>query len=259
MISLAQKTAIVTGGAQGIGAACAEQLALHGADVALLDIAAETLEQTASRLTDATGQKIHTEIVDLADADAASAAFENAVKVLGGVDILINNAAILAAGDLFDLDVADFDRVMAVNLRPAFVLSQHAARHMRDTARAGAIINMSSVNARLAIPNQLAYVTAKGGLSQLTSSMALACAPHNIRVNAIGPGSIATDMLKQVMSDDAARNAILARTPLGRPGEPEEIGKLAVFLASDYASYITGQTVYADGGRLPLNYTMPVE
>ncbi|MEO0392520.1 MAG: glucose 1-dehydrogenase [Pseudomonadota bacterium] len=259
MMSLSGKTAVITGGAQGIGAACAAQLTAHGADVALLDIDADQVSNTAEHLRTETSRTVISAVVDLADADAAVAAFDQVAETLGGVDILINNAAILAAGDVFDLDVADFDRVMAVNLRPAFVLSQVAARHMRDTQRAGSIINMSSVNAQLAIPNQLAYVTAKGGLSQLTSAMALACAPHNIRVNAIGPGSIATDMLKQVMTDKTARDAILARTPLGRPGEPDEIGKLAVFLASDYASYITGQTIFADGGRLPLNYMMPTE
>jgi Dehydrogenases with different specificities (related to short-chain alcohol dehydrogenases) len=258
MMTLAGKTAVITGGAQGIGAACAKQLAEHGAHIGLMDIAGETLNATAKRLADETGKQVETEVVDLSDAAASLKAFDALAARLGGVDILINNAAILAAGDIFDLELTDFDRVMGINLRPAFVLGQAAVRHMRDTKREGSVINMSSVNAQLAIPNQLAYVTAKGALSQLTSVMALACAPHNIRVNAIGPGSIATDMLKQVMTDEKARQAILARTPMGRPGEPDEIGRLAVFLASDYASYITGQTIFADGGRLPLNYTMPV-
>ena len=122
----------------------------------------------------------------------------------------------------------------------------------------GAIINMSSINAVMAIPAQLAYVTSKGALAQLTKAMALGLAPHGIRVNAIGPGTIATDILKGVMTDDQAKNRILSRTPLGRFGEPEEIAKVAVFLAGDDASYITGQTIYPDGGRLALNYTVPV-
>lgn len=258
MISLAGKTALVTGAAQGIGLACTEQLALHGADVAMVDISKNQTQKMAAKLTEQTGRRIEPILADVSDASACHVAFATALDKLGGVDILINNAAILAAGDLFDLCLSDFDKVMGVNLRPAFVLGQVVARHMRDTGRKGTIINMSSVNAVLAIPNQLAYVTAKGALSQLTSAMAIAAAPHGIRVNAIGPGSIATDMLKTVMLDDNARKAVLARTPLGRPGEPEEIGRIAVFLASDYASYITGQTIYADGGRLPLNYTVPV-
>src|SRR3990172_6673671 len=117
---------------------------------------------------------------------------------------------------------------------------------------------MSSTNAVVAIPNQLAYAVSKGGIAQLTRAMAIALAPHNIRVNAIGPGSIATDMLKVVMNDDQARRTILSRTPLGRVGDAEEVAKVAVFLASDYASYVTVQTVYPDGGRLALNYTVPL-
>ena len=117
---------------------------------------------------------------------------------------------------------------------------------------------MSSVNERLAIPSQLAYVVSKGGLSQLTRAMALGLAAHGIRVNAIGPGSIETEILKSVMTDESARRMILSRTPMGRLGQPEEIASVAVFLASEMASYITGQTLFADGGRLPLNYTVPV-
>ena len=123
----------------------------------------------------------------------------------------------------------------------------------------GAIVNMSSVNAVFAIANQVPYSVSKGGINQLTKVMALALAPHGIRVNAIGPGSIMTDMLAGAMDDPEARKRILSRTPLGRIGEPAEIAAIAAFLASDEASYITGQTIYADGGRLPLNYTVPVK
>jgi glucose 1-dehydrogenase len=122
----------------------------------------------------------------------------------------------------------------------------------------GAIVNMSSVNGVLAIPNQTPYVVSKGGLDQLTRVMALALADKGIRVNAIGPGSILTDLLRTVMDDEAARVRILSRTPLGRCGEPEEIARIALFLASPDSSYITGQIIYADGGRLALNYTVPV-
>ena len=123
----------------------------------------------------------------------------------------------------------------------------------------GAIMRLGQKDAVMAIPAQLAYVTSKGGLAQLTKAMALGLAPHGIRVNAIGPGTIATDILKGVMTDEGAKKRILSRTPLGRFGEPEEIAKVAVFLASDEASYITGQTIYPDGGRLALNYTVPID
>ena len=117
----------------------------------------------------------------------------------------------------------------------------------------------SSINAVFALPNQVPYSISKGGVMQLTKVMALALAPYGIRVNAIGPGSIMTDMLSAVNADPAAKNRILSRTPMGRIGEPSEIASVAAFLASDDASYITGQTIYADGGRLPLNYTVPVK
>ncbi len=118
---------------------------------------------------------------------------------------------------------------------------------------------MSSVNAVFAIANEVPYSVSKGGVNQLTRVMALALAPYGIRVNAIGPGSIMTDMLTAVNGDPEGRDRILSRTPLGRIGDPQEIAAIAAFLASDDASYITGQTIYADGGRLPLNYTVPVQ
>ena len=177
--------------------------------------------------------------------------------------MLVNNAAILAAKDFLDLDEADFDRVIRVNLKGAFLCGQAVARHMVERVeggrQAGRHRQPSSVNAVFAIANQVPYSVSKGGINQLTKVMALSLAPHGIRVNAIGPGSIMTEMLETVMADAEARRRILSRTPLGRIGEPKEIAAIAAFLASDEASYITGQTIYADGGRLPLNYTVPVK
>jgi glucose 1-dehydrogenase len=181
----------------------------------------------------------------------------------GGVDILVNNAGIVHAADFLDLSEDDFDRVLRVNLKGSFLVGQAVARHMTEKVKAGgkpgAIVNMSSVNAVFAIANQVPYSISKGGINQLTKVMALGLAPYGIRVNAIGPGSIMTEMLASVNADPAAMNRVLSRTPLGRIGEPAEIASIASFLASDDASYITGQTIYADGGRLPLNYTVPVK
>jgi NAD(P)-dependent dehydrogenase (short-subunit alcohol dehydrogenase family) len=152
--------------------------------------------------------------------------------------------------------------VLRVNLRGAFLCGQAAARQMlaqnpNPSGARGVIINMSSVNAVLAIANQVPYTVSKGALNQLTKVMALALAPKGVRVMGIGPGSIATEMLKNaVLTNEAARTRILSRTPLGRLGEPEEVARIAVFLASDDASYLTGTTVYPDGGRLGLNYVM---
>jgi NAD(P)-dependent dehydrogenase (short-subunit alcohol dehydrogenase family) len=253
------RAALITGAAGGIGLGCAEAFAKEGADLVLLDLDQARLEAAAADLAARSGRKVHAIACDLSDAEAARKAVIRACALLGRIDVLVNNAGVLAPGDILDAELEDFDRVLAVNLRAPFVIGQTVARHMVDAKIKGSIINMSSINAVLAIPNQIAYVTSKGGLSQLTKAMALGLAPHGIRVNAIGPGTIVTDILKGVMTDDEARRRVLSRTPLGRFGEAEEIGRVAVFLASEDASYITGQTIYPDGGRLALNYTVPVE
>lgn len=202
---------------------------------------------------------IRTDVGDRGDVDRMVA---TSIRDFGTIDVLVNDAAVLKAAEFLELDEADFDRVLRVNLKGAFLCSQIVARHMVDRvkagAKAGAIVNLSSINAVFAIANQVPYSVSKGGINQLTKVTALALAPYGIRVNAIGPGSVATEMLASIMSNAEARHRILSRTPLGRIGEPEEIAAIAVFLASDEASYITGQTIYADGGRLPLNYTVPV-
>jgi NAD(P)-dependent dehydrogenase (short-subunit alcohol dehydrogenase family) len=256
---LSGRTALVTGAAAGIGLACAQAFVQEGADVALMDIDAKRLADSVAELAKSSGGKVIAIPCDVADAAAAQAAVAEAVKALGRIDILVSNAGILAPGDILDASLEDFDRVLAVNLRAPFVIGQAVARHMVEAGIAGSIINMSSINAVLAIPNQIAYVTSKGGISQLTKSMALALAPHGIRVNAIGPGTISTDILKGVMTNDDARRRVLSRTPMKRFGEPEEVGRVAVFLASEDASYMTGQTIYPDGGRLALNYTVAVD
>jgi glucose 1-dehydrogenase len=194
--------------------------------------------------------------------DDVAALFADVMQREGRVDVLVNNAAVLDNADFLDLAEADFDRVLRVNLKGAFLMGQAAARQMVAQTEAGGapgcVINLSSVNAVFALPDHAAYSISKGGIAQLTKAMALSLARHGIRVNAIGPGSIMTGMLEKVMTDAEVRQRILSRTPLGRLGAPDEIASIALFLASDQASYITGQTIYADGGRLPLNYTVPV-
>ena len=252
------KTAIVTGGAQGIGRACALAFAQHGAGVALADIDLDGCERAAREIAAETGATTLAHHCDVGDDEQCEGLIAAAADHFGGLDILLSNAGILAPGDVLTVSREKFDRVHRVNLRAGFVLGQLAAREMVRRKSRGSILFMSSVNERLAIPNQLAYVVSKGGLSQLTRVMSVGLAAHGIRVNAIGPGSIETDILKSVMSDESARLMILSRTPMGRLGQPEEIASVAVFLASEMASYITGQTLFADGGRLPLNYTVPV-
>jgi glucose 1-dehydrogenase len=257
---LERKVAIVTGGAHGIGLAIAKRFAAEGANVVIADLDARAGQAAAHDLGDACCRFVAT---DVGDAGAAQHVVAAACDAFGMLDILVSNAGIIHAADFLDLAEADFDRVLRVNLKGMFLIGQAAARRMVAQVKAGhppgAIINMSSVNAVLAIANQVPYCVSKGGVDQLTKVMALALAPHGIRVNAIGPGSIMTDILKGVAADRDAKRRLLSRTPLGRIGEAEEIASVAAFLASSDASYLTGQTIYADGGRLGLNYTVPVQ
>jgi NAD(P)-dependent dehydrogenase (short-subunit alcohol dehydrogenase family) len=253
-MKLAEKVAIVTGATQGIGLACAERLVREGARVMLVDIKPEGA-QAALQLGDA-ARFFAADVSHKADVDAM---IDATLQAFGRIDILINNAGITHAADFLDLSEEDFDRVLRINLKSMFLCGQAAAREMVKQ-QSGSIINMSSVNSELAIPNQVPYVVSKGGVNQLTKVMALNLAPHGIRVNGIGPGTILTELAKKaVLASPEARNTILSRTPLGRCGEPEEIASIAAFLASDDASYMTGQTIYADGGRMALNYTVPVK
>ncbi|HMN64613.1 MAG: SDR family oxidoreductase [Burkholderiaceae bacterium] len=248
------KTALVTGGAKGIGAAIVQRFAAEGASVAFVDA-----DEAAGRaLSGDTGTLFVPG--DVTRRGLAAQAVAAAVERFGRLDILVNNAGITHAAPFLDLDEADFDRVLAVNLRSYFTMGQAAARQMAAQGAGGAIVNMSSVNAVLAIPDQVPYVVSKGAVNQLTRVMALSLAPHRIRVNAIGPGTIATELArKAVMASEEARRRLLSRTPMKRLGEPEEVAAVAVFLASDDASYLTGQVVYPDGGRMALNYTVDID
>jgi glucose 1-dehydrogenase len=252
------KTAIVTGGARGIGLAIAKRYLAEGARIVIADIDETAGKSAVSALGNA-ARFVRTDVGAAGDvrnvvAEACAA---------GDLDILVNNAGIIHTADFLDIAEADFDRVIRVNLKGMFLIGQVAAKQMVAQVKAGkppgAIVNMSSINARVAIPNQVPYCVSKGGVDQLTKVMALSLAPHGIRVNAIGPGSIMTDILRGVATDQAAKQRLLSRTPLGRIADPDEIASVAAFLASSDASYITGETIYVDGGRLALNYTVPVK
>jgi len=265
-MKLESKVAIVTGAARGIGRAIAARFAREGAKVLLVDIDEVGGSEAAAAINDAVGDgdgSVRFQYGDVGERLDVRNVVCAVCDTFGQVDVLVNNAGIARSGDLLDIEEETFDQVLRTNLKGPFLLSQAVAREMvsqvEGGAAPGAIINMSSVNAVVAIPDQLAYDVSKGGLNQLTKVMALSLAPHGIRVNGIGPGSIMTDMLNSVHDDASARDKILARTPLGRIGDPEEVAAIAVFLASDDASYVTGQTLYADGGRLGLNYTVPVK
>ncbi len=254
---LKDKVAVVTGAAAGIGLACARRFAAEGARVVLADIDAEKGAAAAEAIAES-GAEARFIACDVGDKAQVDAMIASAAEAYGGLDCAIANAGIVHACDFLDLAEADFDRVLRVNLKGVFLTGQAAARQMVALGRGGTIINMSSVNAVMAIPAITPYVVAKGGVNQLTKVMALSLIDKGIRVNAIGPGSIMTEVFKTVATDKAAMNKILSRTPMGRVGEPDEVASVAVFLASDDSSSITGQTIYPDGGRMALNYTVPV-
>jgi glucose 1-dehydrogenase len=256
-LRLKNRIAIITGAARGIGLSCAERFVAEGARVVIADVLDDIGKAEAKRLG---ATYLHCDVSSSSEIKATVAAV---VKQFGGVDILMNNAGINISGDFLEMSEADYDKVLDINLKGSFLMLQACAREMVKQVAAGkpagAIINMSSVNDTLAIPTIVSYCIAKGGVSQLTRATSISLAPHGIRVNAISPGSIMTGMLQSVVSDKAAMSRVMSRTPMGRAGEPSEIASIAVFLASDDSSYITGQTIYADGGRMPLNYTMPVK
>jgi len=250
------RAAIITGAAQGIGAACAQRLARDGAAVALWDVDDARGQALAQSLAAGGARALyqHCNVASKAEVEAALAA---TLAEFGRVHALVNNAGIFRAADFLDISEADWDTVLGVNLKGAFLVGQAVARHMAGHG-GGAIVHMSSVNATLAIPSIASYNASKGGINQLTRVMALALVDRGIRVNAVAPGTIATELARAaVLTSGEASARIMSRTPMRRLGEPEEVAEAVAFLLSDAASYITGEIVVVDGGRMALNYTMP--
>ncbi len=249
-LGLAGRVTLITGAAQGIGAACARRFAREGAPLLLCDVneaAGQALAEELGALF------VRCDVGRKAEVDALVAA---TVQAHGRIDVLVNNAGIFKAADFLDVTEADFDEVLRVNLKGAFLMGQAVARVMAAAGR-GSIVNMSSVNGTLAIPSIASYNVSKGGINQLTRAMALALADRGVRVNAVAPGTVATELAAQaVLTNEAAKARILSRTPLQRLGEPEEVADAVAYLASDASSYITGEVLVVDGGRMALNYTV---
>lgn len=262
-----KRVAIVTGGAKGIGLACVRRFLDDGYHVVIADMDEKAGEVVMSEFDSEKDRVLYFDC-DVSDKLSVHNLVADTLSQFGQIDVLVNNAGIAVQGGITDMDEHVFDKVLAVNLRGAFLASKAVVDHMleeienredrsRLSERPYCIINMSSINDEVSLPNYLAYSVSKGGLRQMTKSMALELAPYGIRVNAIGPGSVKTEMLANVV-DSKAESKIRSRTPLGRPALPEEIASVCSFLASKDASYITGQVIYVDGGRLALNYTMPL-
>jgi glucose 1-dehydrogenase len=257
-MKLSGKVAAITGAARGIGKACAKRFLDDGVKVVISDVDADGLAATAAELGRPLALRtVVGNVAKRADVDQLVA---TAVKEFGRIDIMVNNAGVARNRDILEISEEEFDEIIGINLKGAFFGVQAAARQMIAQGSGGVIINMSSVNALLAIPALATYAMSKGGMKQLTSVAAVALAPHNIRVVAVGPGTILTDMVaSSIYTSEDARKTVMSRTPAGRGGEPSEVASVVAFLASDDASYITGQTIYPDGGRLILNYTVSVK
>ena len=251
------KVAIVTGAGRGIGRGCAKRFAAEGAAVVAADVYDEGGTKVAEEIEADGGKAVFTHC-DISDPAQAAALVQTAVDTYGGLDISLNCAGIIPieGSDVLETEESEWDRVVGVNLKGTFVVCQAAAREMVKKG-SGSIINIASVTALMAIGNQAAYVASKAGVNGLTKSMAIGLAHRGVRVNAIGPGSIETDMMAVVLSDEDSLSRVMSRTPLHRMGQPDDIAGTALFLASDDSSYITGQTIYVEGGRLALNHVMP--
>lgn len=255
---LEDKVAIITGATKGIGRACAHEFAKEGAKVVVVGRTVSLGEEVADQIRGDGGEALYVEC-DVSQRHQIEELVDATVAHFGGIDVVVNNAGVNHKADFFDTTDEDWDWVMSVDLKGTFMLSQSAGRVMAEQGRGGSIINMSSVMAELALADQVPYCAAKGGVNQLTRAMALALADKGIRVNAIGPGPVLTELMKVVVHNEKKHQELLSRVPLGRIAEPVEIARVAVFLASDDASFFTGQTIYPDGGRMIQGFPREME
>jgi NAD(P)-dependent dehydrogenase (short-subunit alcohol dehydrogenase family) len=253
---LQNRSAIVTGAGRGIGRGIAMGLAREGAKVMVVDIDREGLRRTVQDIQGA-GLQAEGMTVDLADHAQIIQMVERSVNQFGRLDILVNNAGVLKTIPLLELEVEEWDRELAVNLRAVFLTSKYAGRVMVKQ-KSGRIINISSTAGKIGAPGQGAYCAAKSGVIGLTQVLAIELGPHGVTVNALCPGNTDTEMMRTVLTFraksrgqtfDELAEGILAKTPLGRFGRPEDIAQTVVFLASPASSYITGQAINVCGGR----------
>lgn len=249
------KTAIITGAANGIGLATTQKFHGEGACVLLADLNGEKAAHEAN-LLDPSGKSAAAIRCDVSNRADVVLSIERAVGQWGKLDVMVNNAGLSYARDVLEITDEEFDSILNINLKGVFYGCQEASRVFAKNG-GGVIVNMSSAQSMLAIPNQLPYGVSKAGISQLTRVFAVALADRNIRVNAVAPGTIVTDATRRgILSNEAALSRIVSRTPTGRCGEANEVATAIVYLASEEASYITGQVLFIDGGRSALNLTL---
>jgi glucose 1-dehydrogenase len=255
MRGLKGKNVVVTGGTSGIGQAIAVRFAEYGANVAINYLrdpeeAEDTEERVHACVASVRQMGVRDVLVqgDVSKEDDVVAMFEDAVDKLGGIDILVNNAGIQISRPSHDLSAADFDKVIGVNLRGAFLCAREAIKRYLEHETPGVIVNVSSVHQLIPKPNYLGYSASKGGMMNLTRTLALEYAGKNIRVNGIGPGATVTPINRAWIEDPVKREMVVSHIPLARAGTSDEMAGVTCFLASDDAAYITGQTIFVDGG-----------
>lgn len=246
---VAGKRALVAGAGGGIGGAAARALAREGASVVCGDVDRTAALACAAEIVAAGGRAVGVHL-DVSDRASVEAAVATAVAQLGGLDVSLDSAGISVTASLLDLDPADWHRVLAVNLTGAFHMGQAAARRMVAQGQGGSIITVTSQLAEVGIPDKTAYLASKGGARSLTIGMALDLAPHGIRANAVAPGPVLTGLTRGRFADDETRRWTLARIPLGRIGDPEDLAGAVLYLASDESRWVTGTTLVVDGGYL---------
>ena len=245
---LDQRVAIVTGGNRGLGKAMAQALAEAGAQVAVVSRQAEQAQAAADEILTATGQLCHGYRCDMTLPEQITALVEDVLKDFGQIDIVVNNAGISIRRPIEELSLEEFRQVQDTNLTGPWLLCQAVARHLKER-RYGRVINISSTAAISSYPGLTPYVSSKAGLVQMTRALAVEWGPYGITANCILPGPIATDINQAARQDPQINQQFLATMPLRRWGEPDEMGGLAVFLASDASSFVTGATIVIDGGR----------
>lgn len=248
-MSLKGKVALVTGAATGIGQAIALRLAQEGADVAVNYFSAAQHPETEVQQIEGLGDRAISVMADVSKKDQVEAMIAETIQQLGGIHILVNNAGIEKPTPILDLEEQYWDAMLNVDLKGAFLCTQAAGKWMRDNG-GGSIINISSVHEEIPMVGNAAYCAAKGGLMMLMRTVAVELAPHNIRVNNIGPGAIDTPINAATMADPKKSEALRNSIPLKRIGSPEDVAGLAAFLCSDDASYITGSSYFIDGGLM---------
>ncbi len=257
-MKLKDKVSIITGATKGIGLACAEEFAKEGSRVVLTGRTESLGEEAAERIRAEGGDAIFVR-GDISQNDQIQNLVQKTVEHYGRIDVVVNNAGVNHSANFFDISEEDWDWVMSVDLKGTFLLSQAAAKVMVDQGIQGVIINMSSVMAVMALADQVPYCAAKGGVNQLTKAMAVALGDYGIRVNAIGPGPVLTELMQRVVDNKEKEAELLSRMPLGRIAECREIATVAVFMASDDSSFFTGQCVYPDGGRMIQAFSRKLE